>query len=79
MITVNKWYPMVQPNFHYVQGVAMDKAIAKVQDDYRQAVKVHKLDLATKAVDLELYNKRAQQNKIELAMFSNRKRFDSFT
>ena len=51
MITVNKWYPMVQPNFHHVQGVAMDKAIAKVQDDYRQAVKVHKLDLATKAVD----------------------------
>lgn len=77
MITLDKWYPMVQPR-HDVQTVAFDKAVERVQQDYRNVINAQKIEKATEALDLELYNKRARVNQLELEMFTDRRRFQIF-
>ena len=41
MIIPSKWYPMVQAR-HDIQTVAFDKAVEKVQEEYKEALKAHK-------------------------------------
>lgn len=77
MITLDKWFPMVQPR-HDVQTVAFNKAVERVQEEYKQALKAHKIEKATESLDLELYNKRARVNQLELEMFTDRRRFQIF-
>ena len=77
MITFNKWYPMVQPT-HTATQLAFDKAVEKVQEEYRYAVAANKLEFKTREVEMELYDKRARQNIIELGSFENRRRFQIF-
>jgi vacuolar-type H+-ATPase subunit D/Vma8 len=77
MITLDKWYPMVQPR-HNVQTVAFDKAVERVQEDYRNVINAQKIEKATETLDLELYNKRARVNQLELEMFTDRRRFQIF-
>jgi len=77
MITLDKWYPMVQPR-HDVQTVAFDKAVERAQEDYRNVIKAKKVEKATETLDLELYNKRARVNQLELEMFTDRRRFQIF-
>jgi len=77
MITLDKWYPMVYPN-HTATQIAFDKAVEKVQEEYREAVKANKLEFKTREVEVELYDKRARQNTIELGSFENRRRFQIF-
>jgi vacuolar-type H+-ATPase subunit D/Vma8 len=72
MITLDKLYPMVQPKLD-IQTVAFDKAVEKVQEEYKQAVKANKIEKETIELELELYNKKARVNQIELAMFKTRK------
>jgi vacuolar-type H+-ATPase subunit D/Vma8 len=72
MIIPNKWYPMVQAR-HDIQTEAFDKAVEKVQEEYKQALKAHKTELAIAELELELYNKKARVNQLELEMFSNKK------
>jgi len=78
MITLDKWYPLVQPNQYDVKAVAFDKACERVQDEYKQALKAHKIAQETVELDVELYNKRARINTIELEMFADRRRFQIF-
>jgi hypothetical protein len=77
MITLDKWYPLVQPT-HTARQMAFDKAVEKVQEEYRQAVEANKLELKTIELEIELYDKRARQNTIELGSFENRRRFQIF-
>jgi hypothetical protein len=77
MITFDKWYPLVQPT-HTATQLAFDKAVEKVQEEYRYAVAANKLELKTIEVEIELYDKRARQNTIELGSFENRRRFQIF-
>jgi vacuolar-type H+-ATPase subunit D/Vma8 len=72
MITLDKWYPMVQPK-NDIQTVAFDKAVEKVQEEYKQAVKANKIEKETVELELELYNKKARVNQLELAMFKTRR------
>ena len=72
MITLDKWYPMVQAR-NDIQTVAFDKAVEKVQEEYRQAVEANKIEKATMELELELYNKKARVNQLELAMFKTRR------
>ena len=65
MITLNKWYPMVQPSYD-ARMVLFDKAMEKKLADYKLAVECKKLAIKTQELEVELYNKRAQQNTIEL-------------
>ena len=77
MIMLDKWYPYIIER-QGVERVAFARAVAKVQEDYAQAVKANKIEQMTNALDVELYSKRARQNTIELEMFSNRRRFEIF-
>ena len=72
MITLNKYYPMVQPR-RDIESVAFDKAVEKVQEEYKQAVQANKIEKATIELELELYNKKARVNQLELAMFKTRR------
>jgi hypothetical protein len=77
MITLNKWYPLVQPT-HTARQLAFDKAVEKVQEEYRYAMECLKQVKKTQDLEVELYNKRGQQNVIELGSFENRRRFQIF-
>ena len=77
MITLDKWYPLVQPT-HTATQLAFDKAVEKVQEEHGYAVAANKLELKTIELDIELYDKRARQNTIELGSFENRRRFQIF-
>jgi hypothetical protein len=77
MIAFDKWYGLVQPT-HTATQLAFDKAVEKVQEEYRYAVAANKLELKTLEVELELYDKKARQNTIELGSFENRRRFQIF-
>jgi hypothetical protein len=73
VITLRKWYPFVHPTPYDVQTVALEKRAEKMQFEYDQALKAHKMRLAVHELEVELYDKRARQNTIELSMFENRK------
>ncbi len=77
MITLNKWYPLVQPT-HTARELAFDKAVEKVQEEYRYAMECLKQVKKTQDLEVELYNKRGQQNVIELGSFEDRRRFQIF-
>ena len=77
MITLNKWYPLVQPT-HTARQMAFDKAVEKVQEEYRYAMECLKQVKKTQDLEVELYNKRGQQNVIELGSFEDRRRFQIF-
>ena len=72
MITLDKLYPMVQPR-RDIESAAFDKAVEKVQEEYKQAVQANKIEKATIELELELYNKKARVNQLELAMFKTRR------
>lgn len=68
MIIPSKWYPIVQAR-HDIQTVAFDKAVEKVQEEYKEALKAHKTELVRAELELELYNKKARVNQLEMQMF----------
>jgi NAD(P)H-nitrite reductase large subunit len=77
VITFDKWYGLVQPT-HTATQLAFNKAVEKVQEEYRYAIAANKLELKTLEMELELYDKKARQNTIELGSFENRRRFQIF-
>ena len=77
MITLDRWYPLVQPTNTATQ-MAFEKAVEKVQEEYRYAIEANKLERKTIELEVELYDKRARQNTIELGSFENRRRFQIF-
>lgn len=77
MITLDKWYPLVEPK-QGVVTVAFEKAVEKVQEEYHYALEANKLERKTLDLEIELYNKRAHQNTIELESSYNYRRFQIF-
>ena len=72
MIIPSKWFPSVQPKYDF-QTVVFDKAVEKVQEDYKLAMKAHKIEIKIEELEVELYNKKARVNQLELTLFTNRK------
>jgi hypothetical protein len=77
MITLNKWYPLVQPTYD-AKTIAFDRAVEKKQEEFRLAVECKKLVIKTLELEVELYNKRARQNTISLENISNCRHFAIF-
>ena len=77
MITLHKWYPFVEPRYD-VKTVAVDKRIERIQNEHDETIKAQKIRKVVDEFDLELYNKRARVNQIELEIFTNRRRFQIF-
>jgi vacuolar-type H+-ATPase subunit D/Vma8 len=72
MIIPSKWSPMVQPRYDF-ETVVFDKAVEKVQEDYKLAIEAHKVEIKIQELEVELYNKKARVNELELGMFKSRK------
>ena len=75
MISLHKWYPFVFPRAYDVQTIAFEKRVERLDNEYRLEVKAQKVREAVETYDLELYNKRARQNTVELEVFRDTKRF----
>lgn len=78
MIQIHKWYPFVFPKEYDIRAVAAEARQARLEFEYKQAVKAEKVNNAVDAFEVELYNKRARQTTLELEIFSNRIRIDKF-
>lgn len=78
MITLRKWYPFVYPTPYDVREVAAERRAERLQFEYDQALKAHKMRLAVHELEVDLYDKRARQHTIELGMFKNRIKVDVF-
>jgi hypothetical protein len=78
IVGVNKWYPFVLPVQHDIKAVQFEKAVEKNNEEYKQALEGLKEAHKTHELEVELYDKRARQNTIELGMFEDRRRFQIF-
>ena len=68
-----KWYPMVQPEGYPTKIDALERRAEKLTEDYKQALKMKKVDDKIDALEFELYVKKAERNQLSLEIFTNRK------
>ena len=68
-----KWYPMVQPGGEPTKTDALERRAEKLTEDYKQALKMKKVDDKIDAIEFELYVKKAERNQLSLEIFTNRK------
>ena len=73
MIDKIRWFPMVDASGYPDKTDATQKRIEKHQEEYRMAVKSAKAERKIDDILLELYNKKAEQQKLRLEIFQNRK------
>ena len=68
-----KWYPMVQPGGEPTRTDALERRAEKLTEDYKQAVKMRKMDEKIDDLEFQLYVKKAERNQLNLEIFTNRK------
>ena len=76
MISLHKWYPFVYPKEYDVKAMAFEKRVERLEAEYDMEVKAQKVRDAIDAFALELYDKRARQNTIEIEAYANRRKTD---
>jgi hypothetical protein len=64
---------MVQPGGEPNRTDALERRAEKLTEDYKQALKMKKLDIKIDDLAFELYVKKAQRNQLALEIFTNRK------
>jgi 23S rRNA maturation mini-RNase III len=64
---------MVQPEGYPTKTDALERRAEKLTEDYKQAVKMRKMDEKIDALEFELYVKKAERNQLSLEIFTNRK------
>ena len=78
MIQLRKWYPFVFPTPYDIKAIASERRAERLEYEYKLALEAEKVNRAVDALEVELYNKRARQNTIELEIFNNARRFDKY-
>ena len=78
MIQIHKWYPFVFPTPYDVKAIASERRAERLEYEYKLAVEYEKVNKAVDALEIELYNKRARQNTLELEIFNNTRHFDKY-
>ena len=78
MIQLRKWYPFVLPTPYDVKAIAAEKRAERLEYEYKLAVEAEKINKAVDALEIELYNKRARQNTIQLEIFNSTRHFDRY-
>jgi Spy/CpxP family protein refolding chaperone len=73
MIDKIRLFPMVDASGYPDKTDATQRRIEKHQEEYRAVVKAAKAERKIEDLLLELYNKRAEQQKLRLEIFNNRK------
>jgi 23S rRNA maturation mini-RNase III len=64
---------MVQPEGYPTKTDALERRAEKMTEDYKQALKMKKMDEKIDALEFELYVKKAERNQLNLEIFTNRK------
>jgi len=70
---IHKWYPMVQPGGDPTKTDALERRMERLQEEYAQALKMRKVKDKIDDLEFELYVKKAERNKLNLEIFTNRK------
>ena len=70
---LNKWYPMVQPGSGPTKTDALERRAERIEEEYKQALKMTKMKDKIDDLEFELYVKKAERNQITLEIFTNRK------
>jgi hypothetical protein len=52
---------------------ALERRAERMTEDYKQALKMKKVDIKIDALEFELYVKKAERNQLNLEIFTNRK------
>jgi chromosome segregation ATPase len=64
---------MVQPEGYPTKTDVLERRAEKLTEDYKQALKMKKMDDKIDALEFELYVKKAERNQLNLEIFTNRK------
>ena len=76
MIQLHKWFPFVHPSPYDVRAIAQEKRAERLEYEYKLALEAKKIEKAVDALEIDLYNKRARQQTIELEIFNSTRHFD---
>ena len=76
MIQLHKWFPFVFPSPYDVRAIASERRAERLEYEYKLSLEAQKVEKAVDALEIELYNKRARQNTIELEIFNSTRHFD---
>ena len=68
-----KWYPMVQPEGYPTKTDALERRAERLEEEYKQALKMKKVKDKIDDLEFELYVKKAERNQLSLEIFTNRK------
>jgi chromosome segregation ATPase len=64
---------MVQPEGYPNKTDALERRAERLTEDYKQALKMKKVDEKINDLEFELYVKKAERNQLNLEIFTNRK------
>ena len=64
---------MVQPEGYPTKTDVLERRAEKLTEDYKQALKMKKMDDKIDDLEFELYVKKAERNQLSLEIFTNRK------
>jgi len=70
---LHKWYPMVQPGGEPTKTDALERRQQRLEEEYKQALKMTKVKNKIDELEVELYVKKAERNQLALEIFTNRK------
>ena len=70
---IHKWYPMVQPGGEPTKTDALERRQERLEEEYKQALKMKKVKDKIDDLEFELYVKKAERNQLRLEIFTNRK------
>jgi chromosome segregation ATPase len=64
---------MVQPGGKPTKTDALERRAERLEEEYKQALKMHKVKNKIDDLEFELYVKKAERNQLSLEIFTNRK------
>ena len=70
---IHKWYPMVQQGGEPTKTDALERRQERLEEEYKQALKMKKVKDKIDDLEFELYVKKAERNQLRLEIFTNRK------
>jgi len=73
MIDTIKLFPTVQPSGYPDKTDALERRVEKHHEEYRALLEQKKVQDKIEDIAFELYVKKAEQNKLRLEIFQNRK------
>ncbi len=68
-----KLFPLIEPPALPNSSDALTRRVEKHQEDYRASLKQKKVQDQLEDIQFQLYLKKAEQNRIRLEIFTNRK------